>query len=329
MTPTWPAEWWDHRETVIIWPGRPAVWDPYLEEARQEFQEVVLRISDVEPVRVVVSPGMEHPLAGLRSRYNVTHTELLTDDAWARDTAPFFVQMPNGIEAAVSFGFNSWGGRYVPFDEDAAFGERLCSFLGIPWTLDALVLEGGAVDVDGCGTALVVESSVLATNRNPTATKADFEGTLFHHLGVSHVIWLPHGLVDDLDTDGHVDNVARFVAPGTVVCQARGRDREDSERLAYNSRILATARDARGSQLEIVEVPWLPYGTMAHGRPASYCNFYIVNDAVLVPVTGAKSDEEAVTLIGEAVQRAPVPVRASALAYGGGGVHCIAMPRFR
>jgi agmatine deiminase len=331
MTGRWPAEWSTHLETLVVWPGRPEVWEPHLVGARREFRHLVEVIAHHEPVRVIVPSLDPATLRDLDVPYanpNVKLLDLATDDSWARDIAPLFVQDATDAETAMCFRFNGWGGKFTPHCKDAAFGRRLAEVLGVPHRDLGLVLEGGSLDVDGLGTAIAVEPTILNDNRNPGATRAEVEALLRESLGVETVIWLPYGLIDDVDTDGHVDNVARFVAPGHVIAQARGGCKQDDEQLAENLAVIKAARDFSGARLHVIEMPWLPYSDLGSPRPASYCNFYFVNGAVLLPITGSETDGLAATLLHDATQLPVVPIHASLLAHGGGGVHCVAMPRF-
>ena len=287
MSRRWPPEWQPHRESIVIWPGRDEVWSPYLDIARAEVEALVTTIVGHEPVRLIVGPRSEPPSRELAMSSGVTIHHLVSDDCWARDIAPLFVHEADA-EVAVSLRFNSWGAKLKPYDDDAAFAERLATSLGLRTIQASFVGEGGAIEVDGEGTAIIVEPSVLNPNRNPARTRLAIECDLHDLLGITTVIWLPHGLIDDTDTDGHVDNVARFVRPATVLCQAAGRNADDEARLQSNINRLRRSRDAAGRQLTVIEVPWLPYPDIADRRPASYCNFYIVNGGVVVPLVGAR-----------------------------------------
>jgi agmatine deiminase len=278
-------------------------------------------------VRLVVPPALASSVPEGLEGSNVSVLLIDSDDAWARDIGPFFME-ESGREYGVSFRFNSWGRRFEPYDRDAAFGEGLLDAIGLDVRRAPMVLEGGAIEVDGLGTAIVVETSILNCNRNPGASRLDVEAVLGEYLGLSDVIWLPFGLADDSDTDGHVDNVVRFVGPGRVVCQTMGRNSEDTEHLLHNKTVLESARDASGRQLDVVDVPWLPYSPYGSDRPASYCNFYFVNGGLIVPTVGAPSDEDALSLLASVAGRHPIGVDARVLAYGGGGPHCITMPRY-
>jgi agmatine deiminase len=187
------------------------------------------------------------------------------------------------------------------------------------------VLEGGAITVDGEGTLITTDSAVLNDNRNPGRTRAEISSLLGAHLGAREVIWLESGLIEDRDTDGHVDNICHFVAPGRVLAQTEpDPDKPNHARLQANAERLRASVDAAGRQLEVTELPYLPYLPDRRPTVVPYLNFYLANGAVIVPVTGIADDERALELIGAALPgRDVVPVPGATLARGGGGVHCV------
>jgi agmatine deiminase len=254
--------------------------------------------------------------------------ELPIDDSWVRDNGPVFVVADDGRRAGVDFRFNGWGDKFKPYDRDDALPRALLDRLGIERFEAPLVLEGGSIAVDGEGTLITTEQCLLNPNRNPALERADIERLLGEYLGVETVIWMPYGLIDDHDTDGHVDNVAAFARPGTVVLQTvSDPTSRDHERMSANREALAGARDARGRGIELIEIDVLPT-TEVRGRPGSvpYLNYYVANGAVFVPVVGddADRDADALARIGAAYPgREIVPVPGATLAEGGGGPHCI------
>jgi len=245
-------------------------------------------------------------------------------DIWLRDTAPIFVRNPEGEVASARFGFNGWGGKYV-LEHDSEVASRIAVRAGqrefaTPW-----ILEGGSIDVDGEGTCLTTRQCLLNPNRNPRLGARAIEEGLQDQLGVEKTIWLGNGLRND-HTDGHVDNIARFVAPGRVLCmRPSGSDDPNREALEAIVRDLGDARDARGRKLDVVRIP-SPGLIDGEGGPlpASYANFYVGNRAVVVPAYGAPFDDEAAKALGELFPgRSIVPVDARAILSGGGAFHCI------
>ena len=245
------------------------------------------------------------------------------DDSWARDSGPIFVisRSHPPRRAGVHFGFNAWGGRFAPYADDAEFGARILEHLGEE-RIDArpFVLEGGAIAVDGAGTLVTTEQCLLNPNRNPQLGREDIEARLREHLGVERVVWLGLGLVEDGDTDGHVDNVCAFLGPGRALLQTVADEADPN--------FAATRENAdrlRAAGIEVVELDVLPRVESDDGHVVvPYTNFYVCNGALVVPVTGAETDEAALALLERLYPgRKAVPVPGATLAHGGGGVHCI------
>ncbi len=323
-----PAEWEAHTATIVAWPGRPSVWGQHLQQGRSETLALATAIATDERVVLAVDPSHYGDLVGLASGLNADVVALPLNDCWARDIAPLFV-LARGVNKlqAIDFAFNAWGEKFEPYDGDSAFGRTVSEHLGIERVASKLVLEGGSITTDGAGTAILVETSVLNQNRNPGRTRAEVEEILGVQLGIETVIWLPYGLLGDADTDGHVDNVAVYCARGRVLVQsAPSAKHPDAERMSANHSILTRARDARGKQLDLVEVPWLPASTLDNSRPCSYVNVYPTNRRILVPVVGSDTDDKAAELVSEAFGgRPPVSIPSNALSFGGGGPHCMTM----
>jgi agmatine deiminase len=323
-----PAEWARHEACLMAWPTRVELWGKAFAEAKAEYAAVAKAIARFEPVLMVARPGQgEEVQRAVADQHNIAVIELPIDDSWLRDSGPIFVRSADGQVEGVDFRFNSWGGKYLPFDKDNAVSELLLSHLGIPRTGSDMVLEGGAISVDGEGTLITTEQCLLHPNRNPDLTKDQIEAELKARLGVTKVIWLPYGGADDRDTDGHVDGVCVFIGPGRVLVQAcADPESADFELMAANIAVLKQATDARGRSLEITEVPQVAWATVA-GELTSvgYVNFYLANGGVVVPIAGVPEvDEQALAIIAAAMpDREVVGVVAKVIAYGGGGVHCI------
>jgi agmatine deiminase len=315
-----PAEWTEHERTIMCWPARDDMWGELMPAARESHAEVANAIAAFEPVLMAVRPAdARHARSACGE--GVELFEVPLDDSWSRDSGPIFVTDCAGARAGVDFGFNAWGEKFRPYADDAAFGERVLAHLGIE-RIDAtdFVLEGGSIAVDGAGTLVTTEQCLLHPSRNPRLGREEIEARLRDALGVERVVWLELGLVEDDDTDGHVDNICAPIAPGRVLLQTVADEsnpnwsftRENAERL-------------RAAGLEVVELPLLPY--VDHdGPPAAvpYTNFYICNGALIVPVAGQETDEEALALLGGLYPgREVVPIDGTTLALGGGGIHCI------
>jgi agmatine deiminase len=309
----------------MAWPARRGLWGARLAEAAEAYAATARAIADHEPVTMVAAPG-DAAVAADVCGPTVEVIEIPIDDSWVRDTGPIVVNSSDGRRAAVDFLFNGWGQKFAPWDQDAALAERLAARLELPCYRAPFVLEGGAVAVDGEGTAIVTEDCLLHPNRNPHLTRGQIEEGLGLYLGVTRVVWIPFGLADDDDTDGHVDNVACFTAPGRVLVQGSGDvAHPDHDRLAINRRCLDGALDAHGRPLAVTEIPVLPVASTGRGvRAVPYLNAYVANGVVIVPVCGHPADQEMLAIIGDQYPgRAIVAVPGAVLAHGGGGVHCI------
>ena len=319
MTPRMPPEWAPHERTIMCWPARDGMWGERFARAQADHAAVANAIAAFEPVLMAADPRFAAE-ARRQCGSGVDVVEIPLDDSWARDSGPIFVR--DGDErAGVQFGFNGWGEKYAPFDADARFATRVLEHLGAP-RRDAthLILEGGSITVDGEGTLITTEQCLFEEHRNPRLSREEIEAELRAQLGAERVIWLGLGLVEDHDTDGHVDNICAFVAPGKVVLQTvTDEAAENFEHCRENARRLADAG------LEVVELPWLPY--VPGEEPAvvvPYLNFYICNGGLIVPTRGEETDDEALALIASLYPgREAVAVPGETLALGGGGVHCI------
>lgn len=318
-----PAEWAPHERTLMGWPSRAEIWGDHLDEAEAEYIAVAQAIAAHEPLTMLVRPA-DADRAATRLGPGIDVVEIPLDDSWLRDTGPVYVT-GHGRRAAVDFRFNAWGRKFEPFADDAALAERWLERTG-ETRIDAdLVCEGGAIATDGEGTILTTESCLLNPNRNPSLTRAEIERRLAGALGASRVIWVPYA-IDDRDTDGHIDLVAAFSAPGQVVVQG-GEDPAwpGTDRLAMVRRCIEGALDASSRALRVVEIPVLPtveVDTTVYAVP--YLNFYVCNGAVVVPVTGHPADDDMLAIIADAYPgREVVAVPGRILAAGGGGPHCI------
>ena len=314
-----PAEWEPHDRTLMGWPCRLELWGETIDQARADYAAVANAVAAFEPVTMIANPGEDPARARAACGEGVEIVELPLDDSWLRDCGPIYVYGDDGRRVAVHFRFNGWGEKFPPWDRDAAVGGLIATQLGDEVIPAPIVLEGGSILTDGAGTLLTTEQCLLNPNRNPSLSREEIEQALRDNLGVQRIVWLGQGLVEDRDTDGHVDLIASFVAPGQVLLQTVGPDNPNYENCQENS---ARLRDAG---IDVVELPFLAYDTVA-GEPiaVSYLNFYLCNHAVIVPVTGAPTDAEALSVIDRAYpDREVVSVPGAVLAYGGGGPHCI------
>jgi agmatine deiminase len=314
-----PAEWAPHERTLMAWPTRRELWADQLAQAKSDYAATANAIAAFEPLTMVcgTAPQAEEARAALTG--DVEIIELPIDDSWLRDSGPIFVLNGDGKRAGVHFGFNSWGEKFAPWDADAAVGGLLVDRLGDRRYEAPFVLEGGSVAVDGEGTLLTTEECLLNPNRNPQLSRDEIEHALREYLGVETIVWLGQGLIEDRDTDGHVDLIAAFTRPGEVLLQSVARGEPNHERMADNR----TRLQAAG--LDVVDFPLLASVEVAGEQvAASYVNFYLCNGGVVVPTAGVPSDGEALERIGQAYPgREVVGVPGRVIAFGGGGPHCI------
>jgi len=330
-----PAEWEPHEACWVGWPHLAAEWREDLEPARAEVRDLCRAITDPDPqtgarrgetVRVLV-PDEEternayHAMPGVPVAFH----RVTFGDIWLRDIAPIFVSDGRGNVAATRYAFNGWGGKYL-FEGDPEVAERIAEISGLECFAHPWVLEGGAVEVDGEGTALTTRQCLLNENRNPGMDQAAIEDGLRDALGIERVLWIDEGLVND-HTDGHIDTLARFVAPGVVVCmEPREDDDPNREVLGAIARQLQQMTDTRGRRLEVVRMPSPGRVVDSAGRvmPASYANFYIGNRTVVVPTYGTPWDDAAVEAVERLFpDRRTVGLSARAVLTGGGAFHCI------
>lgn len=317
-----PAEWEPHAATWLCWPHNRDTWPDGIDEAEREFARFAAVLAEHERVEILVRDA-EH-LARVRDRTapGVQLHIAENQDCWLRDTGPTFVQHAGRL-LAVDWTFNAWGGKYPAWQRDDLVAGRVAEIAGVPQLRESLVLEGGALETDGEGTLLLTRSSVLG--RNPGLARASLEERLRRRLGTDRMIWLDAELAGD-DTDAHIDQIARFVAPGRVVC-ARASDPESPDRAPLDACLAAlrASRDARGRALEVIELP-LPARLEVDGQPlpASHANFYIANGIVVVPGFGGDSDAEAERILAPLFPgRELVVLPSLALVRGLGSFHCL------
>jgi agmatine deiminase len=325
MTARQPPEWAAHDYVWIGFPSHGDLWLDDLTPAREEvaaFARAVWAGGAGEEVRLVAADPVSARGAATLAPF-ATILEEPFGDIWLRDTGPIIVR-DGGRREARSFRFNGWGGKYeLKGDDDV--GLRLAEGAGLESLRLDWILEGGAIDVDGTGLAVTTEQCLLNPNRNPGLSKADVERRLRDELGLDRVLWLGEGLLND-HTDGHVDNLARFVAEGRLAMPAPAGD-DDLNAASYDD----ARRRAEAFGLQVVPLP-SPGRVIRDDEliPASYMNFYIGNAAVVVPVYGADNDDAAVEAIGALFPgRRAVGLRADHVLTGGGSFHCISqqMPR--
>lgn len=341
-----PAEFEPHAGCWMVWPERTDNWRLGAEPAQRAYAEVATAIAASEPVTMAVSEAQFERARDLLPAA-VRVVEVASDDAWIRDTGPTFVVDGAGGRRGVDWRFNAWGGHhgglYAPWDRDELVARKVLEVEGDDRYRAPLVLEGGAIHVDGEGTVLSTEECLLNRNRNPELTREQIEAALRAYLGAEKVVWLGGGVFED-ETDGHVDNLACFAAPGVVLLSWTEDESDPQHAISRDARErLEAATDARGRPFEVVPLPapgpLFSTAEEAAGvepvpgtRPrrggerlaASYANFYVANTRVVFPLLDERSDDEAAAILAERFPgREAVGVPGREILLGGGNIHCI------
>jgi len=329
-----PAEWAPHRGTWLSWPHKEASWPGGFEPIPDIFADIVRHLVPHEEVHINVGDeALEESARGVLRRAGVPLARVFfhrhpTNDAWCRDHGPVFVHREGGgrrKQLILDWGYNAWGNKYPPFDLDDVVPTRIGAELAIPVLAPGLVLEGGSIEVNGAGTLLTTEQCLLNPNRNPGRSREEIEAALRKYLGARNILWLGQGIEGD-DTDGHVDDLTRFVDPVTVVTAVEDDPRDANyEPLRDNLRRLRTMTDQDGRPLRVIELP-MPPALHREGQrlPASYANFYIANETVLLPGFDTTMDERAGSVLqAQFPTRRVVVIRCTDLVWGLGAIHCV------
>jgi agmatine deiminase len=329
-----PAEWEPHRGTWLSWPHKEASWPGKFGPVPVIFSRMVRHLAGHEEVHInVAGPAMEQDVRRLLADAGADSSNVFfhhnpTNDAWCRDHGPIFLQRRQGgepAEAIVDWKYNAWGNKYPPYDLDDVIPTRVAQEFGIPVFHPGIVMEGGAIDVNGRGTLLTTEACLLHPNRNPRLDRTAIEEHLRNYFGVSQILWLGEGIVGD-DTDGHVDDLTRFVDPTTVVTVVEDDPADENyEPLQDNLERLNRMTDQDGRPLRVVTLP-MPRPMYRDGQrlPASYANFYIANGVVLLPTYDPERDEQArATLQSLFPDREIIGIDGTDLVWGLGAFHCV------
>lgn len=345
-----PAEWHPHAATLMHWPSNRETWPgERLRRVEQVYGRILTALSRHEPVHLLASDGeTEERGREVLARFPADHGRIhwhrrRVNDVWARDCGPIFVRRApdesTGGEVAgrsappeyavTDWEYNAWGGKYPPWGDDNELPRWFAGRFGLPRFEAGMVLEGGSIETDGEGTLITTESVLLNPNRNPGLDRSQIEAKLRDFLGVEKIIWLKEGLAGD-DTDGHVDDLARFLGPGTLLTMTAEEGSPNHDALAENLEILRSSTDARGRPFRIETLP-LPEtriaGTTVDGSahvPASYANFYIANGVLLLPLHDARSDARAAELLARYFPgREIAGIPCGDLVWGQGSIHCV------
>lgn len=332
---SFPPEWHPHKATWFSWPRPEGISFPdKYHTVPANLAAIIREITPREEVHINVPNGnwkqivREQLRANKCPTTNVFFHHIKTNECWCRDHGPAFVlRKYRGKTAAaiVDWGFNAWGGKYPPYDDDDAVPTRIAAEFGLSVAYPKIVMEGGAVDFNGAGTVLTTESCLLNKNRNPGLSKKRIEQYLKDYYGQTQVLWLGEGIVGD-DTDGHVDDLARFINADIIVAAVEDDPRDENYKiLQENMRRLKMLKDAAGRAFNIVQIP-MPGVVEYDGQrlPATYVNFYFVNGALLVPTYRHKNDKLALaTLQKHLPRRKVIGVDCTELIWGLGAIHCL------
>ena len=343
-----PSELSEHECTYLLWPERPDNWRGGAKPAQAAFKQVVETIAKYEPVILGVNQSQYSHVLGMNMK-NVSVVEISNNDSWIRDTGATMVVNGKGEMRAVDWAFNGYGGLvdgiYFPWDLDDMIAAKMANIEDVDrYRTDDFVLEGGSIHSDGEGTLLVTEETLLSEGRNPGKSKEEIEKYLLDYTGAEKVLWIPYSVYKDEDTNGHVDNICQFVAPGKVVLA--WEDNEDDPqhgRSVKDLEYLESVTDAKGRKLEIhkIHVPNVititkeesegvdvVEGTFPRNEgdrlPASYINYYNCNGAIILPIFNDPHDADAIKILQELFpDRVIEPIYAREILLGGGNIHCI------
>ncbi|GJM16023.1 MAG: agmatine deiminase [Thermodesulfobacteriota bacterium] len=326
-----PAEWEPHSAIWLAWPYDEDTFPDRVEKAEALFIEIIKAVHLSEQVELLVlNEVMKDRATELIKKSGADLSKIkfhMTQyaDVWLRDTGPIFVKDNSGKIVITKWNFNSWGNKFPELLIDGEIPEKISKWKSLPLVRPDLVLEGGAIEINGHGVCLTTEQCLLNENRNPGRTKEDIEQFLQNYLGIRKTIWLKEGLTND-HTDGHIDELARFVTPNKIVCAFE--DNEDDENyhiLQENYKQLTQATGINGESFEIIKLP-MPHMNYDDGRkaPVSYTNFYIGNEVILAAIFRDKNDAAALEILEKCFpDRQIIGIDCSDIIYGGGAVHCI------
>ena len=332
-----PPEWAHHEATWLSWPHKEASWPGKFGPVPDVFATIAALLCRYETVHVNVLDDTMESDARERIKSRVKRQEdmcricfhhIQTDDAWCRDHGPNYAYRTQGghtRKVVLDWEYNAWGGKYEPYNNDNAVPQKIALLQDLPAIKPGMVLEGGAIDVSGSGLLLTTEACLLNTNRNPSMTKEEIEGKLMLYLGIEKILWLKEGIVGD-DTDGHVDDMARFVNEKTVVIAVEEDPADENfDILRENYRLLQQYADIQGRPLRVVRLPMPDPVFYENERlPASYANFYIANRQVLVPTYRCSKDKIALDVLEKCFpSRKVIGVDCTDLVWGLGAIHCV------
>ena len=327
-----PAEWHKHTATWLSWPHKNDSWPGKIDLIYPKYSEFIKVLTEGELVRINVKDEQMADFA--KSQLSMVNADLTrieffefeTNDAWCRDHGPAFLINPETKQKViVDWGYNAWGDKYPPYDLDDVIPSKIADLFGLPVFHPGIVMEGGSVDFNGKGTVLTTTACLLNKNRNPHLNQQQIEGYLRNYYGIEQVLWLGDGIVGD-DTDGHIDDITRFVNEDTVITVIEeDKNDENYHILQENLETLKKKRLLNGKQLNIAELPMPdPVYYEDQRLPASYANFYIANSAVIVPTYRSRNDDKALAVLQQCFpDRKIVGIDSTDIIWGLGSFHCL------
>lgn len=328
-----PAEFEPHAATWLSWPHKEASWPGKIDSIFPAYAKFIQILSEGEEVHINVSnQAMENFARKHLAQVEATMDQVFfhqfpTNDAWCRDHGPAFLvnEQAEQRKALVKWNYNAWGGKYPPFDLDNEIPYHIARYRNISTFSPGIIMEGGSIEVNGKGTLMTTEACLLNPNRNPHLSKPEIEVYLKEYYGVDHILWLKDGIVGD-DTDGHIDDLTRFVNADTVVTVVEeDKSDENYEVLKENVELLEQMTLENGKSLNIVKLP-MPKAVIFEDMrlPASYANFYIANTSVIVPTFRDSNDDKALSILQSCFpDRKVVGVDSWDLIWGLGSFHCL------
>lgn len=329
-----PAEWEQQEAIWLAWPHNKDTWPgKILQEVENSYIQFVKALCTGQKVKILVNDEdfeekvkLELKNKRINDFKNIIFYQIKNIDAWIRDYGPVFVVNDKTKQKAmVKWIFNAWGNKYEDLKEDDIISYKINEILKLQIFEPRIILEGGSIEVNGTGSLLTTEQCLLNKNRNPNLTKQDIEDYLKNYLNVSNILWLKEGIAGD-DTDGHIDDIARFVNQNTVVCAfEEDKNDENYEILKENYELLLKMRDENGKKLNIVKLPMPGFvGDDERRYPASYANFYIGNGAVVVPIFGHENDKKVFEILQKLFPtRKVIGINSKEMVYGYGSLHCL------
>lgn len=328
-----PAEFAPQESMWLSWPHKEASWPGKIETVFTPYSQFITEVAKGQKVNINVADeamkafALAHLEQAGADLNKIAFHFFPTNDAWCRDHGPAFLINPNAEikKVLVKWNYNAWGEKYPPHDLDNKIPIHIAEHLGIPYFKPGIVMEGGSVEFNGKGTLLTSTACLLNENRNPHLNQAQIEKYLCDYYGVKHILWVGDGIIGD-DTDGHIDDITRFVNEDTVVTVVEeNKADENHEILAENLELLKKMRLENGKQLNIVELP-MPSPVIWEDQrlPASYANFYIANEVVVVPTFRDKNDQKALDILTDCFpDRRVIGIDSTDIIWGLGSFHCL------